>query len=394
MLGTKYLSELVTPDMLVRDKLNIIKAPTGSGKTFFALTTIPGMLKDAVHKVIFLIDTINGREQILKNYNARPIYRNWANEVCEEAMYFETDNNIVIITYAKFGSMLERTPDFHKHFEYIICDELPSLLQFMHFAPKPNVHSIAKNGLERAVQNGRSIVIALSATPNRVKNGFHAPCHDVLIDDNELIRYETRRVVPYMSLEYLFSSLDANKTGLCYVSRISSMIALEEDARKLGMKPISIWSIYNRDYPMTDEQLRVRQSILNDFVIPKEYNLVFINASSETSLKIKSHVDYVIVHDGDEDTQVQVRGRVNSDLDCLYLPCKAPVELVVPTEFLNRKLFTADKDTLCDCLNLRNESGRQFRWRGVKSRLIERGYTITEDREHSCRYAVITEPKE
>ena len=58
MLGTKYLSQLVTPDMLVRDKLNIIKAPTGSGKTYFALTAIPAMLKDAVHKVVYLIDTM------------------------------------------------------------------------------------------------------------------------------------------------------------------------------------------------------------------------------------------------------------------------------------------------------------------------------------------------
>lgn len=75
MLGTKYLSELVKPDMLAKDKLNIIKAPTGSGKTYFALTAIPAMLHDALHKVVYLIDTINGKEQLLRNYNARPIYR-------------------------------------------------------------------------------------------------------------------------------------------------------------------------------------------------------------------------------------------------------------------------------------------------------------------------------
>ena len=67
MKGSKYLSEMVDVSLLKKDKLNIIKAPTGSGKTYFALTHIPALVKDAVHNVVFLIDTINGKEQILRN---------------------------------------------------------------------------------------------------------------------------------------------------------------------------------------------------------------------------------------------------------------------------------------------------------------------------------------
>ncbi len=48
--------------MLQVDKLNIIKAPTGSGKTYFALNAIPSAVRDAVHQVVYLIDTINGKE--------------------------------------------------------------------------------------------------------------------------------------------------------------------------------------------------------------------------------------------------------------------------------------------------------------------------------------------
>lgn len=70
MTGTKYLSELVDVSLLRQDKLNIIKSPTGSGKSYFALHTIPGLVRDAVHKVVYLIDTVNGKEQIVKNYNA------------------------------------------------------------------------------------------------------------------------------------------------------------------------------------------------------------------------------------------------------------------------------------------------------------------------------------
>ena len=71
MKGSKYLSEMVDAAMLKRDRLNIIKAPTGSGKTYFALTHIPNLTRDAIHNVVYLIDTINGKEQIV--HHAQPI---------------------------------------------------------------------------------------------------------------------------------------------------------------------------------------------------------------------------------------------------------------------------------------------------------------------------------
>ena len=41
MRGSKHLSELIDLSALKIDALNIVKAPTGSGKTYFALTAIP-----------------------------------------------------------------------------------------------------------------------------------------------------------------------------------------------------------------------------------------------------------------------------------------------------------------------------------------------------------------
>ena len=147
MIGSKYLSQLVNPSMLSQDKLNIVKAPTGSGKTYFALTAIPSTVADPAHKIVYLIDTINGKEQMLQNYNARPLYHMWETEldgINFDNDMFETDKRIVIITYAKFGVLLDRDPDFHKHFDYIICDELHSLIKFQYFSRQPNYHSIAK----------------------------------------------------------------------------------------------------------------------------------------------------------------------------------------------------------------------------------------------------------
>ena len=139
--GEKYLSDLVSIEMLVKDKLNIIQAPTGSGKTYFALNAIPAACKDAHHKVVYLIDTINGKEQILNNYKAIREYKTWRATVSEEALWFEKDERIVVMTYARFGMIIAKELDFHKHFDYIICDELHSLLKFQNFSAKPNSHA-------------------------------------------------------------------------------------------------------------------------------------------------------------------------------------------------------------------------------------------------------------
>lgn len=61
-------------------------------------------------------------------------------------------------------------------------------------------------------------------------------------------------------------------------------------AVKLGYFPICIWSTSNQDHPMTDEQHTVREQILKNFIIPEKYNLLIINASCATSIKIKSRV--------------------------------------------------------------------------------------------------------
>lgn len=124
MKGTKYLSELVDCSALQKGQLNVIKAPTGSGKTYFALNYIPSLTNDALHNVVYLIDTINGKEQIVRNYNATSEYYGWSKEVESGGMWFEPDNRVVVITYAKFGVLFERNIEFYKNFSYIICDEI------------------------------------------------------------------------------------------------------------------------------------------------------------------------------------------------------------------------------------------------------------------------------
>jgi hypothetical protein len=97
----------------------------------------------------------------------------------------------------------------------------------------------------------------------------------------------------------------------------------------------------------------------------------------------------MIVNSIDSDTQIQVRGRVNSDLERLYLPMTAKT-IVVPKEFLDVRLFKENTNRLCQYLNLRNrENNRPLKWPSIKSLLPQSGYKITDGREDNYRYYVI-----
>lgn len=169
------------------------------------------------------------------------------------------------------------------------------------------------------------------------------------------------------------------------------MEEVEKYAKDAGFSPICIWSTRNQEHPMSQAQLDARESILRNFTIPFQYDFLIINSSSETSIKIKSHVDYVIVHSQNSDTQIQVRGRVNSDLERLYLASSCAVPLIeVPEEYLGKRLFTKEKRALCAKLNLRNpQNNRPYQWRKIKELLIENDYYVEEGRYDSKRYAII-----
>ena len=100
------------------------KPPQGAEKPILPSITFHLWTQDALHNVVYLIDTINGKEQIVRNYNATSEYYGWSKEVEEGGMWFEPSNRVVVITYAKFGLLYEKNFDFYKHFSYIICDEI------------------------------------------------------------------------------------------------------------------------------------------------------------------------------------------------------------------------------------------------------------------------------
>ena len=394
MKGSRFLTELVDCSTFQKGKLNLIEAPTGCGKTYFALKHIPSLVKKPLYKVAFLIDTTNGKEQIMRKYHSAPATLDWQKSVETEMINFADEQHIVAMTYAKFGKMCERDASFVDKLDYIICDEIHSLILFMHIPSPDAYHKIAKLEIERVVRGGKATVIALTATPRKVHQWLQCEVKQIEIDKERLIQFETRQTVGYNNLKAVVSQVSKDEVGLCYARQIRKMKEIEAMASAAGLSPICVWSTNNTEHPMNENQLAARKEILESSAIPPQYNLLIINSSSETSIKIESHVDYVIVDCKDEDSQVQVRGRVNSDLGRLYVPSDKVSSLDVREDFLNRKLFDSDKEALCEDLCIYKPGKKEiYKWPGIKKRLLEFGYILKDGREDNKRYTIITAPE-
>ena len=139
---------------------------------------------------------------------------------------------------------------------------------------------------------------------------------------------------------------------------------------------------------MTAEQRAARQHILSQEELPPQYDMVILNASSETGINIHGKVDYIIVHNQEQETQVQIRGRYRHDLDRLYLLDYNSIQ--ISEEYLDCELFAEQREELCQVIGIRDPKGRVYKWETVRKRLESAGYSIVEKRRNSKRFYIIT----
>ena len=397
MENTKFLAQAVHEEEICDTQLNIITAPVGSGKTTWALRHLAKKL-DSPLSMIYLIDTRNGNEQIVSANSDIAMHYNdtWFDKVSNGWEMFSEDpqeDKIVVMTYAKFGVLAKKDPEFaFGTVDYIICDEIHNLINFMTFGGEngedKNWYVLAKLQLEEIVKGSGTTVIGLSATPRRAIENMDCPIAHITVDD-DVFRLETRQTIYYSSKLLLLDEVQVGQRGLVYIQRISDMEAYCAAATERNIKAICVWSVGNSQHPMTQEQLQARSHILQKQELPPQYDMVIINSSSETSISIFGKMDYIIVHNQEPDTQTQVRGRYRDTLQTLYLlNYNAPI--TVPSEFMDRDLFTEDKAELCKVLNIHDSKGRLVGWTTVKKRLTDAGYILTERRYNSKRCVVIS----
>ena len=191
MENTKFLAQAVHEDEICNGQLNMIKAPVGSGKTTWALRHLSKKMESPLG-MVYLIDTQNGRDQIVSaNSDIAAHYSDvWLDKMLNGWEMFSEDpqeDKIVVMTYAKFGAIAKKYPEFaFGTFDYIICDEIHNLPRFMRFGgadgEDKNWYEYAKIQLEEIVSWSGTTVIGLSATPSKAEEKMECKIANITVE--------------------------------------------------------------------------------------------------------------------------------------------------------------------------------------------------------------------
>lgn len=313
-----------------------------------------------------------------------------------------------VMTYAGFGSEIRKNVGkFHwLDYDYIICDEMQNLVGYQEFATNRDNLVAAEVAIRTIAVEKKAIVVAISATPQKIRENFGELCHDVPFDRTNLIRLRTFSEIPYSCPIKKLLDENKGKTGILYTAEIGDMKKYIKYANSIGMRANGFWSPSverQKKEPHTQQQWDLRKEVLWNETIPAYIDLLVINRASETCIKINQEnrkVDFMIVHDKKWEIRTQVRGRYHGDLDTFYYHNvdesnkKALSAVYVPESYLNRRLYKEDQDELCDWINYRKGNGKLYKMPTVIKLLRENGYDVSESKQDSSnggkRYRVIT----
>ena len=403
MTGTKRITDLITTqDALKKGRINIIDAGVSAGKTYFALTTIPKWTKP--EKILYLIDTTNGEMRIQRNILTQAIGREHY-AFCDfntgEIWGEKTDavGKMPVMTYSGFGSEVKKTDTKFNWFDYdyIICDEMQNLVDYQRFNERSTNLEVAEQALRTIVAEGTTTIVAMSATPKKIRDRFGELCYDVPFDRSELCQLCTSTVIPYKkSVQELLLELKG-KTGILFTTNVSDMKFYIEYANIHGIRAEGFWSISTatqKKYPHTPEQTNLREVVLSQETIPQNVDLLVINRASETCIKIKAEhrpIDFMIVNNRNKEIQTQIRGRYHGDLQEFYYHDVEGANLYqitkcqIPEYYFDKRLYSEDWDELIRVLNCQTSKIPPYGKATLFKLLVQCGYSLSEPKKDSKR---------
>ncbi|MCL2083297.1 MAG: DEAD/DEAH box helicase family protein [Oscillospiraceae bacterium] len=400
MTGKYYLSEILTPDRFRSDKLNLITAPVGSGKTQFVFDVLA---KHSINQdyMLYITDTNINRAQIISTIeNAEGYTKNWRDFINTHAKQPPPKSwgkipcggkAVTVMNYAQVGALLHYGHPFDwSQFDYVVCDELHNLIYYNGIKPKKgkssaNLLDLTIGQIKHTQYHCPHVkVIGMTATPNVVFNEF-LNTYSVL-DPQEiqsLRQYEIKNRWVYRDYVKVLREIPKGSKGIIYFDRITKLKEVEDFLQAQGHRTGSFWSLRNDEHPLTDWQYEVRQHIVDNQMIQPDVDILLINKACETGVNIKNDdIGFMIIHAAEySDTLTQVRGRLRNDLQNLHYYDKTWVEPfpTVPQKYLNRTLTTDEKKALCAELRIMKPSGNEYyKWGKVKEFLQQNGYTVTE----------------
>lgn len=384
-----YLKYVLDVTQFHRRQANIIVAPCHSGKTSAAGKIICEHAR-CPERVLYLIDTTAGKQALLTHKDTAKFTRRWSKDLPNEWWGSSFDGSgFRVITYHKLGLELQANPLFIFDLDLIICDEMHNLIKYIGIEHSNNKRDssldteneirtcrVALNAIAQAASRTKHtpLVVIMSATINSLTtylDGMHVPFET--FDYTARVHSDrTEQTFYYADFETVFQQLEPDTRAIIYVPTVSLMKKFADIADDGWRSICCLWSIHNAANEMDQQQLDVREHILKHQRIPDHIDLLFINAAYETSLNILNEdFNTMIVHSGNPDVQVQARGRLRHDIKALYLYDTHHMHIAeyFPCEYYDRYLYAEDTAKIAALMNLKNEKGRDLKWRSIAESL-------------------------
>ena len=376
-----FLSDVLNTSLFETGYMNVIVAPCGCGKTTAAINSIAS-LASKPQKAIYLIDTRIGKERLALNPALTTPYFAYADSIVYKDGFFENMEFVGVATYAQFGNWCARFPRFAENYEVIVCDEPHNLVSFSEMGIIDDgdvpLHKIAREAICEAVNQGKTLVVGITATPNPLRK-LACPLNQISIDTSKLHHFVERETIHYRSINSILTQIPPGKRGGMYIKHVKKMIEYGEILRKRGFNPLLLWSL-NYELKMSPKQLIARQYIIENEAVPDEYDIFIFNATAETSINIYSKMDFFIAHNTEDTHIIQSRGRYRGDLDTLYVyDCKNGGAIVVPEEYLEHPLFREDMNRLRDFLDIKKDNhGNRLSIENMVKLISDCGYSYEQ----------------
>lgn len=389
----KYLSELIDNEKVINEEKNIlIVSPTGSGKTHYIFEKL--VQNDKFEQCLYLCDTnylkssLELRDDVISNNK-------------------KTSNKdlklVEAMCYHSFGKNVRYNNDFLEQYDLIVCDEIHNLISYFKIDCNLNLSHAIK---ELFTKHDNTKIVYFTATPyylveikEEVKKEFRVDIDRSILSFDFTNHSQIKQYLEvfknyFSSSEYIptifkqnLKSIEYNKIKtLIYTTYISSMLILEEELTNIeGIKPICIWSMNNKEYPLNDEQLKVKDYLIRTGKLLEPYNVLIINRSMETGINIiDEDMIYCITNTTNITERIQARGRLRHNIIGWHLRSnqtkeeKVISEINLEEKWLDKPLTTKDKKELCEELKVYNKNGKITKWSGIKTILENNLYKIKD----------------
>ena len=388
MRGTKYLSEVMEDIELSKDENNLLLAPIGCGKTYYAIEVL---MNNPDKKYLYLCDNNNLKDQMLKEL---PTYSSNKNSII-----FEDIQNVLVMTYKEFGHKIlyDVNEDFASQFDLIIADEIHSCIEYSEFNQDRDLSSalfflFRKHlGTPIIMMTATDYYLELMTRKYPQLKNFNVIN---LLGNKEIRRYIDKvklyinnisQIKFYLQQSWEGFMFGGMKAGI-YTRQIRDMQSIEKMCIDLGLTPICIWSRNNEKYSLNEEQIDFMDELLKTGKIKEPYNVFIFNKSSETGINITDDdVDLCIVNSISQTEQIQARGRFRKDLNLIVVKTKEkalpPMTVTLDEKYLLKWIPVKEIHELIKELNLTNGKGKKIGLNPFVKILNESNYVVIKQRK-------------